>query len=131
MRDHYHGFSHPVLLELPPEPTMSLFGEMDAVADELRGDPRHTPDDDQLAFRQLQRARLPDLSEQEWLDLFDVWRDHYRARLEAQAVARSAHMAKLWEERDALLTERASLPPAAGSGRVDARLREIGNEIAA
>ena len=34
MRDHYHHFSHPVLLDLPAQPTTDLFSEMDQTADE-------------------------------------------------------------------------------------------------
>ena len=34
MRDHYHHFSHPVLLDLPAQPTTDLFSEMDQIADE-------------------------------------------------------------------------------------------------
>jgi hypothetical protein len=41
MGDHYRGFSHPVLVDIPIEPTMSLFDEMDQIADELRANPDH------------------------------------------------------------------------------------------
>src|SRR5262249_39789181 len=75
---------------------------MDAIADELRSNPLHIPGDDQIAFRQLQRVRLPDLSEQEWLDLFQLWREHYQARLKAKEAALHERLAQLWEERDAL-----------------------------
>jgi|AmaraimetFIIA100_FD_contig_71_2521151_length_560_multi_3_in_0_out_0_2 hypothetical protein len=78
MRDHYRHFSHPVL-ELSPAPTTDLFAEMDQIADELRRDPRHIPGDDQIAFRQVQRVRLPDLSREQWTDLFALWREHDRA----------------------------------------------------
>ena len=38
----------------------------------------------EVAFRQLQRLRLAALSKAEFLDLFGLWRDHYRARLAAK-----------------------------------------------
>jgi len=84
---------------------------MDAIADELRTHEAHIPDDDQVAWRQLQRARLPNLSRQEWLYLFALWCDHYRARRDAKAAARSERLAQLCEERDTLFSARASLPP--------------------
>jgi len=92
-------------------PSTNLFAEMDAIADELRTHEAHIPDDDQVAWRQLQRARLPNLSRQEWLYLFALWCDHYRARRDAKAAARSERLAQLCEERDALFSARASLPP--------------------
>lgn len=127
MRDHYREFSHPVLVDLPLQPTTDLFTEMDEIADELRANPEHVEVDDQIAFCQLQRLRASSLSSGvEWLDLFDVWRLRYMARQEA----RRADVAKLWEERDALISERASLPPDERS-RIDARLAEVARMLAA
>src|SRR5262249_39560345 len=51
-------------------------------------------------------------------------------RLINKAAATRAHIAKLWEERDALFAERASAPPDERS-RIDARLVEVAREIAA
>jgi len=59
MPDHYH--------DLPPEPESNLFDEMDAIADVLHRSRLHNCDDDQIAFRQLQKARRPDLSKEEFL----------------------------------------------------------------
>jgi hypothetical protein len=129
MRDHYRQFSHPVLELSPEAPTENLFAEMDAIADELRSDPRHIPGDDQIAFRQLQKARLPDLFQQQFLDLFALWRDHDRARQEINAAARSERFTKLCAERDALFAERASQPPEQQAA-VTARIAEIGRELA-
>ena len=67
---------------------MNLFDEMNEIADELRANPLHVPDDDLIAFRQLQRHRRPDLSVAQFRDLYAEWRDHYRAREEVQAAAR-------------------------------------------
>ena len=60
----------------------SLDFEMDAIADELRKNPLHICDDDQIAFRQLQKLRMPDLSKEQWLELFEVRREqlHCSAR---------------------------------------------------
>jgi hypothetical protein len=90
---------------------------MDQIADELREHPKHIPDDDQIAFRQLQRKRLPGLSQREWLELFVVWREHYDARKMAKAAENPARLAKLWAERDALFTKRAALPLAGANAR--------------
>jgi hypothetical protein len=60
--EHYRFFDHPVL-DLSPEPTTDLFTEMTRIADELRSHPLHVEVDDQIAFRQLQKHRRPDLSE--------------------------------------------------------------------
>jgi hypothetical protein len=84
MTDHYHGFDHPVLRDLPETPPADFLTEMDTIADELRKNPKHIADDEQIAFRQLQRLRLPDLSTQQFLDLFAVWRDRYQARQDAK-----------------------------------------------
>jgi hypothetical protein len=49
MRDHYHGFSHPVL-DLPPRAVTHLFAEFDQIASELRAHPKFVADDLQIAF---------------------------------------------------------------------------------
>src|SRR5262249_23019259 len=85
------------------------------------------------AFRQLQRAHVPNLTKAEWLDLFDEWRPPYRGRREAAAAARPARVAKLWDELGALHIERASLPleqHAAVTARIEALAREIAAAIA-
>src|SRR5262249_7754089 len=127
MRDHYGHFSHPVL-DVPAEASTDLFSEMDKVADELRANPQHIPDDDKIAFRDLQKRRRPDLSTAQFSDLFELWKDRYRARQDARAAAVPAKLAALWAERDALFTERASLPEherAAVTERIAVIAREI------
>jgi hypothetical protein len=63
----------------------NLFKEMDAIADAARAhNPLHSAADDQIAFRQLQEERYPDLTKQQWLELFDAWCEHYVAKLTAQ-----------------------------------------------
>ena len=103
MRDHYHGFSHPVLVDLPAMPMMSLFDEMDEIAGELRENPEHVLGDDEIAFRDLQRRRRPDLSKQEFRDLFEEWRDRYFARLLIERAELRACLAKLRDEQAALI----------------------------
>jgi hypothetical protein len=102
---------------------------MDQYADELYGDPRYTERDYEIAFRQLQRTRLSKLSREQSTDLFQVWRDHYRARLEAKEIAQRARFAGLCAERDVLFAERASSPPEQHAA-LTARLAEIGRELA-
>jgi hypothetical protein len=70
MTDHYREFDHPVLRNLPETPPADFFTEMDAIADDLRTHPKHIADDDEIAFRQLQRLRLPDLSKEQFRDLY-------------------------------------------------------------
>ena len=126
MRDHYRHFAHPVLDELSPQPTTDLFTEMDAIADELRAHPAHIPADNQIAFRQLQKVRLPELTQQEWLDLFALWRDHYHARLATKESERRARLAQLWEEH-------AALPPqqrAAVTAQIEEVARDRGTQHA-
>ena len=77
---------------------ITLFGEMDRIADALR---ENNPDlreslsyELQIEFRQLQKRRMPGLSRQEFLDLFHVWCDCYLSRLEAELAAVRRRMAE-------------------------------------
>jgi hypothetical protein len=56
------------------------------------------------------------------LDLFEVWRDHYQARLAAKERERRERLAQLWEEH-------ASLPPQERAA-VTAQIEEVAREIA-
>lgn len=122
MRDHYHGFSHPVLVDLPAEPPSDLFGEMDVVAGELRSNPEFIVADDQIAFRQLQKLRGP---QDQWLDLFAVWRERYDGKQAAKASAASARLAALSAEREALFEQRASSSSSAERDAATARIEAI------
>src|SRR5262249_11792934 len=102
VRDHYHGFSHPVLVDLPAATLSDLFSEMNVLADELRANPDDVEGDDQIPFRQLLRLRAFALTRAQFLDLYGLWREFYRARQEAIDAERRARLAELWEERDAL-----------------------------
>jgi len=127
MTDHYGHFSHPVL-NLAPEAMTNLFAEMDVVAEELRKHPMFVPDDLQIAFYQLQRTRLGNLSREDWLWLFGLWCDHDRG----QQVIDDAERAALWDalndERELLFKTRERLP----EHRVEmtARLYQIGLALA-
>jgi hypothetical protein len=92
-----------------------LFAEMDAIADALReSDPtlrESLCDELQLEFRQLQRRRMPDLSKDEFLDLFHVWRDRYLARLEAGLAELRKRIAANDRELRRLVAERRKLDP--------------------
>src|SRR5262249_36450876 len=129
MRDHYQQFDHPVL-DLPAEPPADLFTEMTQIADELREHPKFIAADLEIAFRQVQGDRLPDLTVAQFRALCAEWRDQYRARQEAAAAATRARFTELWAERDALFSERGSAPPDARS-RIDVRLHEIARTLAA
>jgi hypothetical protein len=83
MTDHYRGFDHPVI-DVPDEATTDLFSEMDQIADDLRENPMHIAADDAIAFRQLQTKRRGDLTTEQWFDLFEIWREHYAAKMKAE-----------------------------------------------
>jgi hypothetical protein len=70
-----------------------LFDEMDRLADLLRSDPLHVPEDNQIAFRQLQKKRLPDLTKQQFLNLFDLWQQHSINQVRAELAQERAHPA--------------------------------------
>jgi hypothetical protein len=104
-----------------------LFAEMDEIADVLRTELHNMPDDDQIAFPQLQKRRHPDLTKEQWLALFAVWGEHDKARQEVeQAVTR----ARVWEERRNLFVQRAFMPHDPERLRtIDARLAKIARMI--
>jgi hypothetical protein len=128
IRDHYHGYSHPVLVDLPAKPTADLFTEMDEIADEIRTNPEHIEADDEIAFRDLQRIRRPDLSKQQFRDLFAVWRDRYQARQVIDDAERAARFDSLCAERQVLFNAGALYPPERDA--VTTRLIEIGRALA-
>jgi hypothetical protein len=128
MRDHYKLLDNPIL-DLPPEATTNMFAEMDQIADELRTHGGHVPDDHQIAFRQLQKARLPHLTKEQWLDLFELWRLRYDARQHAKAEEDQLHAIALWKERCKLGALCPLLSPAQCAA-VAARLREIALALA-
>src|SRR5262245_18849294 len=53
-----------------------LISDMDARADAMREERGRVLEDFQMEFRRLQQARHPDLTEPQWSDLFDVWKDN-------------------------------------------------------
>jgi hypothetical protein len=85
-------------------------------------------DDLKIEFRQIQKAHPLDLDERQWLELFEEWLDHYRAKLEAGQRARDAQLIKLWERRSFLLARRAAHPEQ--HAVVDRALWEVANAIA-
>jgi len=127
-RDHYGPFDNPVLAPLPDEPPADLFTEFDEIATELRAHPKFIESDLQIAFRQLQRVRLPNLSRESFLYAFEIWCDHDRGQQVIDDAERAARFDALCDERRLLFTARALYP-----GRreaVAARLAEIGRELA-
>jgi len=127
--DHYGPFDHPRLADLPPA-TTDFFTEMDGYADRFRKNPLHIEADNEIGFRQLQKIRLDKLSEAQSRDLFELWRLHNQIRRDVKAAETRARVAELLRERDVLFSERISASPDAVA-RIDARLRAIGDEIAA
>jgi hypothetical protein len=62
----------------------ALFADMDEVDDEARTDPLHVGEDEQIAFRALQKQRHGQLDRRQWLDLYEAWRIHDEARSRQQ-----------------------------------------------
>ena len=58
----------------------ALFAQMDEIAADARTDPLHVVEDEQIAFRALQKFRHAKLDRQQWLDMFRAWRVHDAAR---------------------------------------------------
>jgi hypothetical protein len=63
-----------------------------------------------MPIRQVQHARRPDLSKEQFFDPFAVWADRYRGRQLAQAALAPVKRAA-WREDQALFDQRAALPP--------------------
>lgn len=55
----------------------------------------------QIEFRQLQRARYPEMSEREWLDLFALWLAQHHAKTDMRTAALLAERATLQRVRRA------------------------------
>jgi len=76
----------------------------------------------QIAFYQIQRKRIGNLSKDEWLWLFGLWCDHDRG-------LRDARLARLCKQREELFAERA-VTSLQHHASLTARLAEIGRELA-
>jgi hypothetical protein len=108
--------------------TMSLFAEMDTIAAKLRAHPQFVQRDLQIAFYQLQRDRIGNLSREGWLYLFGVWRDHDRGQQVIDGAERDARFDVLCDERDLLFSARERYPEHRAA--LTARLYQIGTELA-
>jgi len=126
----YGPYDHPVLRNLPEAPPSDFLIEMDGIADEIRQSEKFIPDDLQIAFRQLQRLRCPQLSLQQVADLFDEWSERDAARADAKAAEASTRQAALSAERAALFEQRLSAPPSEHDA-ITARIEAVGHELAA
>jgi hypothetical protein len=82
----------------------------------------------QIAFYQLQRDRIGNLSRENWLYLFAVWCDHDRGQQVIDDAERAALFDALNDERELLFSTRARFPE--HSSEMTARLYEIGRELA-
>ena len=128
IRVYYHPvFDHPVL-ELPADTAASLFNEMDEIAAKLRPHPKFVEGDLQIAFYQLQRQRIGNLSKDEWLWLFGLWCDHDRGKQVIDDAERAALWETLCNEREALFVARRKFPDQ--SAVLTARLLDIGRALA-
>src|SRR5262249_44748828 len=90
--------------------------------------PRYVEGHLEIAFRQLQRRRRGDLSKAEFHDLYAVWHDRDRGQQVINDAVRYAHFVELCNERAALFSARASLPPE-HRDMLTVRLYEIGREL--
>jgi hypothetical protein len=123
MRDHYRQFFHPVL-DFAPDMAKSLFAEFDKVADELRAHSLFVG----KTCKSRSRLRGLDLTQQDWLWLFNVWRDHDGGQQEFLDAERAALLDSLNDERELLFKTRERFP----EHRVEltARLYQIGLVLA-
>jgi hypothetical protein len=129
MRIHYpHSFLGAPVLELSSETMASVFSEMDTVAEELRRDPMFVAGDLQIAFRQLQKLRKPNLSREDWLWLFDLWCDHDRGLQVVDDAKRAALWDALIDECELLFSTRERFPE--HRAEMTARLLDIGRALA-
>jgi hypothetical protein len=101
---------------------------MDRIADELRTNPTHVDQDDQIAFRQLQKMLLPDFPREQFLYVYDLWCEHYAGQQVIDDAERAALYDSLCDERDVLFSARERFP----EHRVEltARLWEVGRGLA-
>jgi hypothetical protein len=80
---------------------VDLFTEMESAADALRASNPNLrvglADDLQILFREIQKARRPELSKEEWLELFNVWLARYAAKMQAERDATLAKMKDIIE----------------------------------
>jgi len=130
MRVHYpHGVFGPPVLDLAPQAVTYLFAEMDQIATELRAQPMFVESDLQIAFRQLQRARLPKLSHEGFLYAFEIWREHDRGQQVIVNTKWTARFEELCKERTEVFAERAAAPPQYYD-MLPAKLMAIGCELA-
>jgi hypothetical protein len=102
--------------------TTDLFAEMDEIADRLRTDPLHATSsfpvvggweadearsvplpigtgDLLIAFHELRKRLLPGLTDEQWLEVFERWRERDEARRGFEQAAVHAHRTLLCEER--------------------------------
>lgn len=131
MRVYYpDGFLGAPVLELPPETVASVFSEMDTVAAKLRACSQFVECDLQIAFYKLQRERIGNLSKEkeDWLWLFDLWRDHDRGLQELLDAERAALWDSLTDEREVLFLALKKFPE--HRTELTARLYEIGCGLA-
>ena len=100
MTGHYKaGFSHPII-DAPAEPRGDLFSEMNLVATELRESSNFCGADLEVAFRQLQKVRMPELPDSEFQPLFAAWLDAHEGKMRLElGEARSEIRAYLRERQ--------------------------------
>ena len=80
---------------------VGLFTEMNAAAEAMEHDLRVASREDllQIEFRQIQKARMQDLSTVEWLALFGASYDEYMAGIEAERAAARTRITTFIEQR--------------------------------
>jgi hypothetical protein len=72
---------------------------------------------------------VPELSPEQFPDLFAEWRDRYQTKRDAEAAELPAKLAALWSERDELFTKRATAPESERDA-ITARIAAIAQELA-
>ena len=94
----------------------------------MRAQAEFVEQDLQIAFPQLCRLRGLDLTQQDWLWLFDMWRDHDGGQQVIDEAKRAALWDSLIDEREVLFSARERFPEQ--HAEMTARLMEIGLALA-
>jgi hypothetical protein len=84
--------------------------------------------DDQIAFFQLQKMLLPDLSHDEYLEMYALWWERYAGKQFIDEDAQAARFEELCSEREFLFQARERFPER--RIEITARLMQIGLELA-
>jgi hypothetical protein len=113
--------------------SMSLFDEMDAVADSVgeRGDAEVLRGALKVEFRRLQRVRQPGIDGAEFDDLFQLWLERRSGQMRLRMAAADARLDALLKEQGELFARREPLPAGPERDALSARIMATSLDIMA